>query len=240
MEGTYYGKKVPKFHNIIPATIAQKRIHQAYLQFWPLEGWSLALVYSCNYFIINLQAPSMPINIVFLPVLVKPPHCVWFRLHLPFVGRPLFHAFAPGSILHPTIVIGSFGLFSGVFTSTLLIHLTRSIPLSPPLVSCKSIPNTAYLLSAQPALSLVCTKKLKSILLLIGAYGANEPRPCVTDVVIVQRKGRADGEQASAGLAVGIADGPPLDWVARQCFTTVFWMHFIKMNNLCSFVVLGE
>jgi hypothetical protein len=37
-KGTYCGKKVMKFHSIIPATIAQKRIHHAYPQFCPLEG----------------------------------------------------------------------------------------------------------------------------------------------------------------------------------------------------------
>ena len=45
----------------------------------------------------------------------------------------------------------------------------------------------------------------------VGAYGANKPRPCVTDVVIVQHEWRAVDEQASGGLAVGIADGAPLD-----------------------------
>ncbi len=45
----------------------------------------------------------------------------------------------------------------------------------------------------------------------VGAYGANKPCPCVTDIVIVRRKGQAVEKQASAGLAVGIANGAPLD-----------------------------
>ncbi len=56
----------------------------------------------------------------------------------------------------------------------------------------------------------------------VGAYGTNKPHPCVTDVVIVRRKGQAIDEQASARLAVGIANGAPLDQVAGQCFTRIF------------------
>jgi hypothetical protein len=56
----------------------------------------------------------------------------------------------------------------------------------------------------------------------VGAYGANEPRPRVTDVVIVRREGRAVDERASAGLAVGTADGAPLDRVAGQCCMTIY------------------
>jgi hypothetical protein len=37
------------------------------------------------------------------------------------------------------------------------------------------------------------------------------PRPRVTVVVIVHHEGQAIDKQASAGLAVGIANGTPLD-----------------------------
>jgi hypothetical protein len=50
----------------------------------------------------------------------------------------------------------------------------------------------------------------------VGAYGTNEPRHRVTNVVIIRHEGRAIDKQASAGLPVGIADGAPLDRVAGQ------------------------
>jgi hypothetical protein len=59
----------------------------------------------------------------------------------------------------------------------------------------------------------------------VGEYGTTKPHPCVTDVVVVRRKGQAIDEQASAGLAVGIADSTPwiklLDNTTRQYFECI-------------------
>jgi hypothetical protein len=81
-----------------------------------------------------------------------------------------------------------------------------------------------YLPSAQLALSLGLHEEPRiNIVVGVGAYGANKPCPCVTGIVIVRREGQAIDKRASAGLAVGITNAPPLwiellDNASRQYF----------------------
>jgi hypothetical protein len=147
----------------------------------------------------------MPINVVFLPVLMIPPASS-------FCWEASFSRLRPHQHPAPNDCYWFLQTILGTF------HLDTAYPsnqVHPPVAPVAIVQNNPQcrVPSVGPTGIVLGLHKEPQIGIAIGVgvYSTNKPCPHMTDVVIVRCKGQAVDEQTSAGLAIAIADGPSQD-----------------------------